>query len=66
MQKALINQDPSENHCDAGDTVEDVDEIDTECRQSPSEDDRFASCGSLTTSICWEAMKKNSDNCQKD
>ena len=30
-----------------------------------SDDDRFATCGLLTTSICWEAMK-NSKNSLKD
>ena len=35
------------------------------CRQCPSEDDRFATCGFLTTSISWEAVKKNSNNSLK-
>ena len=32
--------------------------------QHPSEDDRFATCGWLATSICWEALK-NSNNSLK-
>ena len=34
--------------------------------QHPSGDDRFATCNSLTISICWLAMKKNSNNSLKD
>ena len=36
------------------------------CRQCPSEDDSFATCGLPATSICWEAVKENSNNLLKD
>ena len=36
------------------------------CHQCKSEDDRSATCGMLTTSIYWEAVKKNSNNLLKD
>ena len=34
--------------------------------ENPSEDDRLATCGLLTTSVYWEAVKKNSNNSLKD
>ena len=36
--------------------------------QHPSKDDRFATCGLLTTTICWRggAVKKNSNNSLKN
>ena len=35
--------------------------ISSTSRKRPSEDDRFATCALLVTSICWEAVK-NSGN----
>ena len=36
------------------------------CPQCPSEDDHSATCGLPTTSICLEAVKKNSSHSLKD
>ena len=60
MQKDPANS--SENDCFADDAVEEAEETDTLCRQCPLEDDRFATCGLLMTSICSEAVKKNCNN----
>ena len=35
-------------------------------RKCSSQDDRFATCVLLTTSICWETVKKSSSNSLKD
>ena len=69
MQKILTPRLPSgePNDCFANDAVEDAEETDIpHCRQCPSEDDRFATCGLLTTSIHWEAVKQNSNNSHRD
>ena len=37
-----------------------------QCRRCSSEEDCFATCGLMTTSISWKAVKTNSNNSLKD
>ena len=66
MQNTLTHQLPPENDCFAEDTAEGIEQIDTPLSSVSIRGRRYVTCGLMTTSICWEAAKKNSNNSLKD
>ena len=68
MQSALTSEHPSNNDRFADNAVEEgkrQKKLTPPCCQCTSEDDRFANCSLLTTSICWKEVK-NSNKSLKD
>ena len=59
MQQALTALRQSEDDHFANNSEENVEEVGTHCRRCPSKDGRFATCGLLTISVFWEAVRKN-------